>query len=238
MLDIIQKSLFAKTVQDFLSLMEQFKKLVLFEHSISGYAVIRNILHDEKISSYSVNDGYPNEYLDIYLSQGLHTKDIALLKFYKTFEIQNFVELNPLYKEIPDNPLLDMCNDFGLIDGFVYGVCDRDLSSATAFFITGHEAENNERSRVVIQYLVPHLSLVLKRLFPVKKDRRIPSLTQRELEVLKWLKEGKTTWETSLILSKSERVIKFHIDNILKKLNAMNRTHAVAIALENHLIKL
>jgi DNA-binding CsgD family transcriptional regulator len=238
LLEIAHKSLSCKTEQDLLNLMEQFKGLILFEHSISGWAEIKNILQDEKVSSYNINGGYPSEYLDIYLSQGLHAKDIALLEFYKTFEIQNFVELNPLYQEIPDNPILDLCNDFGLIDGFVYGIRDRNFASATAFFFTGHQAENNQRSRAIIEYLVPHLSVALKRLCPIKIDGRIPALTQRELEVLKWLKEGKTTWETSSILNKSERVIKFHIDNILGKLNAMNKTHAVAIAMENNIISL
>jgi len=39
-----------------------------------------------------------------------------------------------------------------------------------------------------------------------------------------------------MILNRSERVINFHINNILKKLDAVNRTHAVAIALENNLL--
>lgn len=63
-------------------------------------------------------------------------------------------------------------------------------------------------------------------------------LTAREIEVLNWLKEGKTSWEISMILKRSERVIRFHIDNILKKLNATNRTHAVAIAMGNNIISM
>jgi DNA-binding CsgD family transcriptional regulator len=55
---------------------------------------------------------------------------------------------------------------------------------------------------------------------------------------LNWLKEGKTSWEISVILNKSERVVNFHINNVLKKLNAMNRTHAVVMAIKNNLIDL
>jgi len=237
MLEIIHVSVFFKTEEAFLNLMEQLKKLIYFERSISVWADITNILQDEKVSTYSINGGYPDEYLDIYLTQGLHLKDVALLEFYKTFEIQNFMNLDPLYKDIPDNPVLDLCHDFGLNDGFVYGVCDSNLNSSTAIFLTGHQkAENNQRTRAIIKHLIPHLSVAIKRLIPSKTDGQIPPLTPRELEVLKWLKEGKSSWEVSKILNRSESVVEFHINNILKKLNAMNRTHAVAIALEKNLI--
>lgn len=62
-------------------------------------------------------------------------------------------------------------------------------------------------------------------------------LTKRELEILKWLGDGKTTWETAKILNRSERVVKYHVGNIQQKLDAANRTHAVAIALRKGIIK-
>lgn len=69
------------------------------------------------------------------------------------------------------------------------------------------------------------------------KDADAIGLTKRELEILKWLGDGKTTWETAKILNRSERVIKYHVRNIQHKLNAMNRTHAVAIALRKGIIR-
>jgi DNA-binding CsgD family transcriptional regulator len=237
MLEIIHKSLVCKTKTDFLMLLEELKGLFYFERSVSGLADVMSILQGEEVSSHYINGGYPEEYLSLYLEQGLHLKDVVMQEFFKSFEIQNFKELDPLYDEIPDNPVLGLCQDFGMLDGFIYGTCDNDLRSSTSFCFTGQKAENNQRTRTIIKYVVPHLSEALKRLVAVPR-KRTTSLTSSEVEVLKWLKEGKTTWETSSILNKSERAIKFHINNILKKLNAMNRTHAVAIALENHLIKL
>lgn len=63
-------------------------------------------------------------------------------------------------------------------------------------------------------------------------------LSNREKEILQWLMNGKSTWDISPILGISERTIKFHIDNIMKKLDAVNRTHAVAIALNTGLIEI
>jgi DNA-binding NarL/FixJ family response regulator len=57
-------------------------------------------------------------------------------------------------------------------------------------------------------------------------------LSTRENEILFWVKEGKSNWETAVILDISERTVKFHIRSIMQKLNAVNRTHALAIAID------
>ena len=64
----------------------------------------------------------------------------------------------------------------------------------------------------------------------------LDSLTEREIEILKWLTEGKSSWDIGKILSISERTVKFHVNNICVKLNAVNRTHAVAKAILNNII--
>jgi len=61
-------------------------------------------------------------------------------------------------------------------------------------------------------------------------------LSLREKEVLTWLKKGKTSWDISIILCISERTVNFHIKNIMEKLDAVSRTHAVVKAIEKGLI--
>jgi DNA-binding CsgD family transcriptional regulator len=68
-------------------------------------------------------------------------------------------------------------------------------------------------------------------------DREI-TLTNRELEILKWVKEGKSNWETSEILGLSVKTIEYHVGNILKKLGAANRTTAVVMAIKHRLLAL
>jgi LuxR family transcriptional regulator, quorum-sensing system regulator BjaR1 len=63
-------------------------------------------------------------------------------------------------------------------------------------------------------------------------------LTPREREILRWAADGKTAWEVSVILNISERTVKFHLIQASQKLNAVNRTAAVAKALARGLIKL
>src|SRR5207249_4738962 len=51
--------------------------------------------------------------------------------------------------------------------------------------------------------------------------------TSRELEILKWMKDGKSNSEISDIMKLSVKTIEYHVGNILRKLGAANRTTAV-----------
>lgn len=55
-------------------------------------------------------------------------------------------------------------------------------------------------------------------------------LTSREIEVLQWTGDGKTTADISQIINISERTVNFHIGNAMAKLNAPNKTAAVVRA--------
>ena len=63
-------------------------------------------------------------------------------------------------------------------------------------------------------------------------------LTARESEVLHWVANGKSAWEIGEILDIAKRTVDEHVHAAVRKLGAANRTHAVAIALRDGLIKL
>lgn len=69
-----------------------------------------------------------------------------------------------------------------------------------------------------------------------KKTNRSDGLTLREREVLRSVKLGRTSRDTAASLGISERTVKFHMANILRKLKAGNRTQAVAMAMEQGLV--
>ena len=56
-------------------------------------------------------------------------------------------------------------------------------------------------------------------------------LTLREREVLQWIAAGKSSWDVSVILGISERTVNWLISRASRKLNAVNRTHAVVNAI-------
>jgi LuxR family transcriptional regulator, quorum-sensing system regulator BjaR1 len=56
-------------------------------------------------------------------------------------------------------------------------------------------------------------------------------LTLREREVLQWIAAGKSSWDVSVILGISERTVNWLISRAARKLNAVNRTHAIVNAI-------
>ena len=57
-----------------------------------------------------------------------------------------------------------------------------------------------------------------------------PKLSERELQILKLMALGKSNKEVGQALYISEYTVKNHVKSILKKLNAIGRTEAIAIA--------
>lgn len=64
------------------------------------------------------------------------------------------------------------------------------------------------------------------------------ALSQREMEVLVELAQGRTNKEIAARLVISERTVKFHVSAIFRKLGANNRTEAVKTALQRGLIEI
>ncbi|MFJ2364303.1 helix-turn-helix transcriptional regulator [Pseudomonas sp. NPDC087697] len=61
-------------------------------------------------------------------------------------------------------------------------------------------------------------------------------LSEKELEILRWAKAGKTVWEISVIRDISEATVKFHLGNIYSKLEVTNRAQAVGEAVNRGLL--
>jgi len=62
-------------------------------------------------------------------------------------------------------------------------------------------------------------------------------LTPRELEVLKLIRDGHKNKQIADRLSISENTVNFHIKNLVDKLGANDRTHAVTIAVRRGLLQ-
>jgi NarL family two-component system response regulator LiaR len=62
-------------------------------------------------------------------------------------------------------------------------------------------------------------------------------LTSREREVLELMAKGLNNSQIAERLIVSRSTIRFHVSNVLSKLNASSRTEAVAVAIQNNLVK-
>ena len=83
-----------------------------------------------------------------------------------------------------------------------------------------------------------------KRLMPAEVAERLSeyfpqvALTPREVEVLSYVARGLANKEIAHKLGTASGTVKMHVQNILAKLGASDRTHAVTIALERGILHL
>jgi len=63
-------------------------------------------------------------------------------------------------------------------------------------------------------------------------------LTTRELEVLRFIRDGYRNKQIADQLAIAETTVNFHIKNLVDKLGANDRTHAVTIALRRGLLQI
>jgi DNA-binding CsgD family transcriptional regulator len=91
--------------------------------------------------------------------------------------------------------------------------------------------------------LIPYLAATIDRISLNKTQATQHSehkkpifLTARETEVLHWVAVGKSCDETGSILGVTERTVKFHLQNVYRKLDVVNRAQAVTVAHQHALL--
>ncbi|AYG68254.1 MULTISPECIES: LuxR C-terminal-related transcriptional regulator [unclassified Rhizobium] len=92
------------------------------------------------------------------------------------------------------------------------------------------QSELNELTLIMLQALDSYNCLK-------RSDSAVPhSLSARELEVVRWTAQGKTSVEIGQILSLSDHTVNAYMMNAIKKLDCVNRTQLVAKAIRLKLI--
>lgn len=82
-----------------------------------------------------------------------------------------------------------------------------------------------------MQWLVNASHEAMKASVQEKGQEQAPAeLSDREIDVLRWTAEGKTSAEVADILNISERTVNFHINTVVAKLGACNKTSAAVRA--------
>ncbi|MFA5240804.1 MAG: XrtB/PEP-CTERM-associated transcriptional regulator EpsA [Sulfuricella sp.] len=102
----------------------------------------------------------------------------------------------------------------------------------------------SSRLAYLLQLLVPFLDAAYSRVLsneePVPASNElisVPPVTAREVQILNYIKLGKTNQQIAEALNLSPLTVKNHVQKTLKKLNAHNRGHAVARAINFGLLK-
>lgn len=130
-------------------------------------------------------------------------------------------------------------NAAGLLSGFS---CSAMAPNRTIGILSIASTLNSQTQHLRIElevklHLLAELSLrVLERLNDDSMVVLSNDFSQRELEILKWTAEGKTSAEISLILAISEHTVNFHQKNMQKRFNVSNKTQIACYAAATGLI--
>jgi transcriptional regulator EpsA len=144
----------------------------------------------------------------------------------------------------PDAEWLKCFSSSGLKNTVSFGVLDTAPEHATFFSFYQLPEDSRARCRQALKLFAPHLHHAFLKLScastlltpPNRNGGSRYSLTQREREVLGWVRQGKTNAEIASILGVAYKTVKNQVQSILVKLRVNNRAQAVAVAIEFGLV--
>lgn len=227
--DLMQTFTDAKTVDDISVLCKKHSKALGFDNFI--YALrVPTYFSDSKLV---LIDGYPATWVDHYFERSYQSVDPVMAYCAKHIVPIQWQDLKP----VTDGLGLRMMNeagDFGLKSGITMPVHsprgEMGILSLTVNQLPKTAHEITGAALPYIQIFAGYLHEAVRRVFDLVEDPEAPKLTNREQECLRWVADGKTSWEIAHMLNVSERTVNFHLNNVMSKLDVCSRQHAVGKA--------
>ncbi|HET7847672.1 MAG TPA: LuxR family transcriptional regulator [Pseudolabrys sp.] len=179
---------------------------------------------------------WPMDWAQRYFSSGYLFVDPAIRRV--TSDVSPFMwsELAPFCRDdAMARRVMNEAGDFQLKCGFTVPLVTLE-GEVAGFSIAGPRVEMPPSLRgmmsLVTAYAFGHaLNLRVKRI-----EAANARITPREQEILQWAAAGKTEWEIGEILNISEHTVDKFFRSARSKLNATNRTQAVAEAFRRYII--
>lgn len=216
--------------------MDKFAREMGFEHFAYALTITAPSL---KPQQYIIN-GYPPEWVERYLARG----------YFKIDPLVHHAQRSTLPAIWTDQMFHDgkaaaefweEATHFGLQSGISFAV--HEQPGVTGIFSIGRDKQLDLQGidlaalvgRAQMFASLLHHAVVRIDLPKLLPEQNTP-LTARERECLKWAADGKTAWEIGQILSIAERTAVFHVNNVIQKLGASNKTQAIVRAVALKLI--
>lgn len=194
-------------------------------------------------AGHGIAENYPDDWMSHYKANGYEKIDPIPRSCYTTsrpFTWDSVVQTRNLKRE--EKKVMNEATDANLLDGLAVPICGHNGELAgvgMASSAGGARMDANLLSKIRALSYQFHLAYTeLMR----KKDSGAPSgigqvrLTEREKEILLWAAEGKSDAVIAEIIGITHATIRFHMNNIFRKLQANERTLATVKAIRLGLI--
>jgi DNA-binding NarL/FixJ family response regulator len=206
--------------------MENIKVLAVDDHPLVRKG-IASILANEADMLLVGEAGSGREAVDLFRQ---HHPDVTLMDL-RMPEMDGVQATQAIRKEFPDARIIALTS----YDG------DQDIYRALEAGVRGYMLKEMVHTDVLRAIRTVHAG---KRLMPQEVAERLSeyfpqvALTPREVEVLGHVAKGMANKEIADQLGTASGTVKMHIQNILEKLGASDRTHAVTIAIQRGILHL
>jgi DNA-binding NarL/FixJ family response regulator len=205
---------------------ETIKVLAVDDHPLVRKG-IASILANESDMQLVGEAGSGREAVDLFRQ---HHPDVTLMDL-RMPEMDGIQATQAIRKEFPEARIIALTS----YDG------DQDIYRALEAGVRGYMLKEMVHTDVLRAIRTVHSG---KRLMPQEVAERLSeyfpqvALTPREVEVLGHVARGLANKEIADLLGTASGTIKMHIQNILEKLGASDRTHAVTIAMQRGILHL
>jgi LuxR family quorum sensing-dependent transcriptional regulator len=190
---------------------------------------------DQRFSQMVLAKRWPAEWFKLYTEKNYDRVDPVVRKCRQS--------VNPFeWSEAPYDPELEpgavevmrRAADFRMSRGFVVPI--HGLTGYEAgVSLGGVHLDLNARSKPALHLMAMYGFERIRRLLR-PEPHSSARLTPREREAIAWASQGKSAWEIGEILNITQRTAEEHLATAARKLGAVNRTHAVAIAIRLNII--
>jgi len=236
--DFVEQSNAAQTRDEVFTLYMQILGKFGFDRAV--YTFVTDIPSLNQKAGHGVQCNFPDNWMEYYNAKNYEKIDPVILQVLKsasTFTWKQLIDNKYFKKE--QLSILEEGNEAGLHDGIgipLYCAAGGLAGVGLASSIGGINPDKNMLSKIRLateQFHLTYCSLVNS-----KQDNNLPTLTEKEIEVLKWLAIGKPAEEIAIIMNCKKVTAKFHITNIYTKLQANTRILAVTKAIRLGLVPL
>jgi LuxR family quorum-sensing transcriptional regulator LasR len=206
-----------------------------FEHTLFGLVTDKAL----PLESAFLVSNYPEEWRSTYDNQNMHqvdptvshclTSTLPIIWKPETFQGQSQSEF------------YEQACGYGLRSGISLPMHGTSKEFGVFSFVSNgndHAANAANMGVMSTMSILRDYALESSRKFIDRSSKQVVTikLTTCQLECLKWVFAGKSSWEISRILNRSEATINFHIANIMKTFDVLTRQQAVIKAIKMGII--
>ena len=227
----------AQSPEDVKDALSRFQNLFSFTRVIGGLARLSQKGAFEGFTNV-INVSYPEEWLRLYWQEGYFEVDPVFQTALQKPGTQHWQSTYKAASSEKQRQFMAAAQEFGLGDGITTGSADPACRIATFCSFASSDSFDAAHYVPLVEYFGYHVHLALLRTAPKNPqstDYCVKQLTLREMNILNWVKNGKTNSEIAQIMGITERTIRFHVESIFSKLDVTSRSQAVATAMEHGL---